>query len=487
MKKTNVQMVTLAVFITTFMSAIEGTIVSTAMPTIVSDLDGLAIMSWVVSVFLLMTAVSTPIYGKLADSIGRRPVFLFGIGIFVVGSALCGLSTNMVELIIFRAIQGLGSGAIQTAGATVLADMYPIDKRAKMLGLTSAFWGLASVIAPVLGGLIVQQLSWHWVFFINVPIGIIAFLIVQFFLHEEKSRGKLKIDLAGSLALVTLILAVMVLLQELESGFSWPEVFLALVVVAACWAFIKIERRADDPIIPFEILKNREFIGVNMLQLLVSGVVIGLEFYIPTWLQGINGLPATLAGFAVTPSALMWVFGSFLAGDLMGRWGSQKFFDAAIALLIAADLALVFFPTYTPFWCFCVASFFHGTGFGAMATASQVQAQAVVKPTEVGVATSFNTLMKYLGQTMMMVCYGMVFNGVVASGLAKHPGLTSQMMNKIVSAAQAKTLPASSLAPLREILRSSMRGIYLLSLAALLLSLVFNHIYKGQREQANRQ
>ena len=229
MKKTNVQMVTLAVFITTFMSAIEGTIVSTAMPTIVSDLDGLAIMSWVVSVFLLMTAVSTPIYGKLADSIGRRPVFLFGIGIFVVGSALCGLSTNMVELIIFRAIQGLGSGAIQTAGATVLADMYPIDKRAKMLGLTSAFWGLASVIAPVLGGLIVQQLSWHWVFFINVPIGIIAFLIVQFFLHEEKSRGKLKIDLAGSLALVTLILAVMVLLQELESGFSWPEVLLALL------------------------------------------------------------------------------------------------------------------------------------------------------------------------------------------------------------------------------------------------------------------
>ena len=224
-----------------------------------------------------------------------------------------------------------------------------------------------------------------------------------------------------------------------------------------------------------------------MLQLLVSGVVIGLEFYIPTWLQGINGLPATMAGFAVTPSALMWVFGSFLAGDLMGRWGSQKFFDAAIALLIAADLALVFFPTYTPFWCFCVASFFHGTGFGAMATASQVQAQAVVKPTEVGVATSFNTLMKYLGQTMMMVCYGMVFNGVVASGLAKHPGLTSQMMNKIVSTAQAKTLPASSLAPLREILRSSMRGIYLLSLAALLLSLVFNHIYKGQREQANRQ
>lgn len=177
--KSNTKIVTIAIFLTTFMTAIEGTIVSTAMPTIVSDLNGLGIMNWVVSIFLLMTAVSTPIYGKLADSLGRKPVFLFGIAVFVIGSALCGIAQNMVELILFRVIQGLGSGAVQPVAVTIIADLYTLEKRAKMLGLNSGFWGVASVIAPLLGGFIVQHLSWHWIFYINVPLGILAFLLVD--------------------------------------------------------------------------------------------------------------------------------------------------------------------------------------------------------------------------------------------------------------------------------------------------------------------
>ncbi|MFV4979790.1 MDR family MFS transporter [Lactobacillus delbrueckii] len=482
MKKTNVKMVTFAVFITTFMSAIEGTIVSTAMPTIIADLDGLAIMSWVVSVFLLMTAVSTPIYGKLADSVGRKPVFLFGIGLFVIGSALCGFSHSMVELITFRVLQGLGSGAIQTAGVTVLADMYDIDKRAKMLGLTSGFWGLASVIAPLLGGFIVQKLSWHWVFMINVPIGLLAFLLVAFYLHEDFAKNKLRIDLKGSFSLVIFLLSLMLLLQGLEKGFNWTLLLLAAIMLVSLWAFTKVEKTAADPIIPFSILKDKEFLAVNILQLLVSGVVIGFEFYIPTWLQGINGVSASIAGFAITPSSLLWVCGSFLAGDLMGRWGTQKYFDASLLLLIGADLAFILIPTYTPFWVFCLIAVFNGIGFGSIATASQVRAQMVVDKSQVGVATSFNTLMKYLGQTVMMVFYGMTFNVVVASGLKKQPSLTSEMMNKIVSPVQAKSLDPAVLAPLREILHSSMRGIYIVSLIALLLSLAFNHIYRQKKD-----
>lgn len=482
MKKTNVKMVTLAVFITTFMSAIEGTIVSTAMPTIIADLDGLAIMSWVVSIFLLMTAVSTPIYGKLADSIGRRPVFLFGIGMFVVSSALCGLSQSMVQLIIFRMLQGLGSGAIQTAGVTVLADMYPIDKRAKMLGLTSAFWGMASVIAPLLGGFIVQQLSWHWVFMINVPIGLIAFFLVAAYLHEDFAKNNLTMDLKGSISLVVFLLALMLLLQEAEKGLNWTLLVFLPVAAVSLLVFIKTEKTAEDPIIPFSVLKNREFLAVNLLQLLVSGVVIGFEFYIPTWLQGIDGVSASLAGFAITPSSIMWTAGSFLAGDLMGRWGTQKFFDVSLFLLLGADLAFILIPTYTPFWVFCLIAVFNGIGFGSVATASQVRAQTVVDDSQVGMATSFNTLMKYLGQTVMMVFYGMTFNALVASGLKKHPSLTSEMMNKIVSPVQAKSLDLAVLAPLREILRSAMRGIYIVSLIALLLSLVFNHIYRQKKD-----
>ena len=360
--------------------------------------------------------------------------------------------------------------------------MYPIDKRAKMLGLTSAFWGMASVIAPLLGGFIVQQLSWHWVFMINVPIGLFAFFLVAAYLHEDFAKNNLTMDLKGSISLVVFLLALMLLLQEAEKGLNWTLLVFLPVAAVSLLVFIKTEKTAEDPIIPFSVLKNREFLAVNILQLLVSGVVIGFEFYIPTWLQGIDGVSASLAGFAITPSSIMWTAGSFLAGDLMGRWGTQKFFDVSLFLLLGADLAFILIPTYTPFWVFCLIAFFNGIGFGSVATASQVRAQMVVDDSQVGMATSFNTLMKYLGQTMLMVVYGLTFNALVASGLKKHPSLTSEMMNKIVSPVQAKSLDLAVLAPLREILRSAMRGIYIVSLIALLLSLVFNHIYRQKKD-----
>ena len=270
MKKTNVPVVTLAIFMTTFMAAIEGTIVSTAMPTIVSDLNGLEIMNWVVSIFLFMTAVSTPLYGKLADSIGRKPVFLFGIALFVVGSSLCGLTQNMVELILFRVIQGLGSGAVQPVAITIIADLYTLNKRTKMLGLNSGFWGVASVIAPLLGGFIVQHLSWHWIFYINVPIGVIAFLLVLFYLKEPKHHTKSKLDLKGTVWLIVLLLTLMFFLQELGSLSLWIMLALAALIILAVIAFIRAEKRADDPIMPFTMLKDREFLALNLIALLIS-------------------------------------------------------------------------------------------------------------------------------------------------------------------------------------------------------------------------
>lgn len=256
--KSNTKIVTIAIFLTTFMTAIEGTIVSTAMPTIVSDLNGLEIMNWVVSIFLLMTAVSTPIYGKLADSIGRKPVFLFGIAVFVVGSALCGIAQNMVELILFRVIQGLGSGAVQPVAVTIIADLYTLEKRAKMLGLNSGFWGVASVIAPLLGGFIVQHLSWHWIFYINVPLGIIAFLLVIFFLKEKKTSSNSTLDLKGTTCLVIFLLALMIFLQELEDGLNLVLLGLVAIIIISAIIFFKTEKRAKDPIMPLDMLSSKE-------------------------------------------------------------------------------------------------------------------------------------------------------------------------------------------------------------------------------------
>ena len=480
--KKNVPVVTLAIFMTTFMTAIEGTIVSTAMPTIVSDLDGLEIMNWVVSIFLLMTAVSTPLYGKLADSIGRKPVFLFGIALFVIGSSLCGLAQNMVELILFRVIQGLGSGAVQPVAITIIADLYTLQKRAKMLGLNSGFWGVASVIAPLLGGFIVQHLSWHWVFYINVPIGIIAFLLVLIYLREPKYKSSSKLDLQGTFWLVLLLLALMFFLQDLGSSTNMLVMAaLAVLIVVSVILFFRAEKRAADPIMPLSMLKDKEFFALNIITLLISGVVIGFEFYTPTWMQGINGTNASLAGFAVTPSSLMWIVGSFLIGGMLGRWGIKKTYDYMLAILVAADLVLILVPIYTPFWVFCIVAAFNGTAFGAITTASQVRSQVLVPKDDIGVATSFNTLMKYLGQTMMVSIYGIAFNTMVAKGLAKHPGLTQEMMNKIVSAENAKTLANNVVPQLRQILLGGLKAVYVVSMIVIIISILLNHTYKDRK------
>ncbi|RMC39190.1 MFS transporter [Lactobacillus sp. ESL0236] len=481
MKKTNVPIITLAIFMTTFMTAIEGTIVSTAMPTIVSDLNGLEIMNWVVSIFLFMTAVSTPLYGKLADSIGRKPIFLFGIALFVIGSALCGQANNMIELILFRVIQGLGSGAVQPVAMTIIADLYSIDKRAKMLGLNSGFWGVASVIAPLLGGFIVQKLSWHWVFYINVPIGFVAFVLVVIFLHEAREKQRNKLDIQGTFWLVTMLLALMFTLQELS---SLNPIFVGLLiafVIISTIAFYIVEKHATDPIMPLSILKDREFQAINMITLLISGVVIGFEFYIPTWMQGINGTSATVAGFAVTPSSVMWVVGSFVIGAILSRWGIRRTLFGMLALLLVADVLLLLLPLQTPFWLFCVIATMNGFGFGSIITAAQVRSQVLVEPKNVGVATSFNTLMRYLGQTMLVSIYGITFNTVVTSQIAKKPELTQAMMNKIVSAEKAKELAPNLIPQLRQVLFNSLKGVYFISLVAIGLSIIFNFIYKKQQ------
>lgn len=481
MKKTNVPIVTLAIFMTTFMTAIEGTIVSTAMPTIVSDLDGLEIMNWVVSIFLLMTAVSTPLYGKLADSIGRKPVFLFGIALFVIGSSLCGLAQNMIELIFFRVIQGLGSGAVQPVAITIIADLYTLQKRAKMLGLNSGFWGVASVIAPLLGGFIVQHLSWHWVFYINVPIGIIAFILVLIYLREPKHKAGSKLDLQGTIWLVLLLLAVMFFLQDLGSSMNmFVMAALIVLIVVSTVLFFRVEKRAVDPIMPLSMLKDREFFALNIITLLISGVVIGFEFYIPTWMQGINGTNASLAGFAVTPSSLMWIVGSFLIGGMLGRWGIKKTYDYMLAILVIADIALIAVPIYTPFWVFCIIAAFNGVAFGAITTASQVRSQVLVPKEDIGVATSFNTLMKYLGQTMMVSIYGIAFNTMVSRGLNKYPGLNQEMMNKIVSAEKAKTLATEVVPQLRNVLIGGLKTVYVVSLIVIIISIGLNQIYKDR-------
>nr|HPR81989.1 MFS transporter [Enterococcus sp.] len=250
-RKTNTMIVTIAIFVATFMTAVEGTIVTTAMPTIVGSLHGIEIMNWVFSIYLLTNAMLTPIYGKLADKVGRKPIFIFGTVVFIIGSALCGMSNAMLPLIISRAIQGIGAGAMMPVALTILADLYDTEKRARMLGLNSTAWGVASVVGPLAGGVIVDTIGWHWIFFINVPIGILLIALITVFLVEPKrEKDTKKMDFLGSTFLMLILLSLLLGFQYLsEPNATFKVIGLFALTIVSFILFIVVEKRAEDPVI----------------------------------------------------------------------------------------------------------------------------------------------------------------------------------------------------------------------------------------------
>ncbi|KRL23584.1 MDR family MFS transporter [Lentilactobacillus kisonensis] len=484
-KKSNVALVTIALFVATFMAAIEGTIVSTAMPTIVGDLHGVALMNWVFSIFLLTNAIATPIYGKLADSIGRKPMFIGGIAIFIFGSVMSGLSHSMVVLIIWRAIQGIGAGSILPISNTIIADIYPLEKRAQVLGLNSSAWGIASVIAPLLGGFIVDQLSWHWIFFINLPIGLIVMVMVQLYLHEEKRSVKSRMDIGGTWWLTIMLLAVMYAFQLLgQSPIQWQIVAACfLITVIALVMFIRRERIAADPLIPMELFDNRTFVIQNMVAFLVCGFLIGYEVYLPDWTQGILGLRASMAGFAITPSSLMWIVGSFIAGKLLVRTTPHNIINLSLFFVLVGGVIMVLIPDYTPFTAFLLISVICGTGFGLTVTTSMISVQNTVKPTEIGVATSFNTLARTLGQTLMISIFGIVMNTTMLRGVRQTDGTTLKMMDKLINPMTVDQLNANVLPKLRTILYQSLHNVFIVALLLILVAFVVNFAGRKKKNQ----
>lgn len=483
--KSNVTLVTIALFVATFMAAIEGTIVSTAMPTIVGDLRGVSLMNWVFSIFLLTNAIATPIYGKLADSIGRKPMFIGGILIFVFGSVMSGLSHSMVVLIFWRAVQGVGAGSIMPISNTIIADIYPLEKRAQVLGLNSSAWGIASVIAPLLGGFIVDHLSWHWIFFINLPIGLIVMFMVQIFLHEDKHHSTTKMDIAGTTWLTMMLLAVMYAFQLVgQDPINWQIVAVCfLVTVIATVMFIRTERLAADPLIPMELFDNRTFVVQNIVVFLVSGFLIGYEVYLPDWTQGILGLGASMAGFAVTPSSLMWIVGSFLAGKLLARTSPYRIINLSLFFILVGAIIMVLIPAYTPFVAFLGISMICGTGFGLTVTTSIISVQNEVKPTQIGVATSFNTLCRTLGQTLMISIFGIVMNTTMLRGVRQTEHTSLKMMDKLINPLTANQLSDKILPQLRNILYNSLHNVFVVGLILIIIAYICNLFDRKNKKQ----
>ncbi|GEB76022.1 MDR family MFS transporter [Sporolactobacillus inulinus] len=465
-QKTNKTTVLIGLMIGTFLTAIEGTIVSTAMPKIVGDLQGIEVMDWVFSIFMLTSAITVPLFGKLADLFGRKKVFTIGTLIFLSGSVLCGLAWSMAALIVFRGIQGIGAGAVMTLSTTIIGDIFPVEKRAKMFGMMGMIWGIAGILGPLVGGFFVDVLSWHWIFFINLPFGIVTVLLISIGLMEKISHEQKTIDYAGMVVFSAAMGLFLFVLQRIGE-YGWHNLLNSgLLISSFCLvaAFVFIESRVKEPLMPLTILQNPVVLMTNILAFLASIILIGNDIYMPMWLQGLLGYSAMASGFVLTPMSLTWMVGSFLSGHLLTKFG-LKIGEAVgtLILMIGTFLVMMLRMDSHPLSYYFITAIV-GIGFGITLTLTTIAAQSATDRAMRGAATASNQFFRSVGQAVGAAVFGMYFNTQVGQSIREQGAATvsANQLNQLVHPEGHEQLASSVRNLLRELLFTSIHHVFIL-------------------------
>ncbi|MEL3962498.1 MDR family MFS transporter [Lysinibacillus endophyticus] len=401
--------ITGALLVATFLSAIEGTIISTATPAIVKSLGGLDLISWVFAIYLLTSAVTTPIFGKLADLFGRKKVFIVGTSIFLLGSLLCGFSQNMGQLILFRGLQGIGAGAVIPITFTIIGDIFTYEQRAKVQGLISSIWGIAGLFGPLVGGSLVDYVSWHWIFFINLPFGLISIWIIGKHLEEKIEKQNRNIDYGGA---ITFTIGTTAILYVLLSGQFNSMLTYVLLIVAILFlaVFVFIQFKHPEPIIPFKLFQYRVILVSNIVAFLASVIVIGVTTYIPLWTQTVLDKGAIFSGFVLLPMSIGWPLGATFGSRLLIKFGPKIISLIGTFLVTLGSFALTFITISSPIWMFTCIIFIMGLGFGFSMTVFTIVVQSAVGWNLRGAATSSNTFVRTLGQALGVAVLGTYLN-----------------------------------------------------------------------------
>lgn len=417
-KKINI---VIALMLAMFLAAVEGTVVTMATATIVADLRGFELISLVFSVYMLTSAISTPIYGKLSDLYGRKNILSIGIIIFLVGSFLCGLSSNMLMLIVFRAVQGLGAGSIFTVSYTIVGDIFSYEQRAKIQGALGTVWGIASLVGPFIGGVLIDVLSWHWIFFINIPFGLLSIVLLQKTLKEDFKKQKHKIDFAG---IITLSAAMLVFLNIFLSTGSFglnKNVFIGASLVITfllLFCFYHIEKRVKEPIVPFDII-NKSSAFVNGLGFLASAILVGIDVYMPLYMQNVLGYSATIAGLSMLPMSISWLLASFFLGKFLVKYGSKTIILISTFIMLIGSILLSTLGIDSIHIMILGFLFFLGIGFGGEFTTLTIEVQESVEFEKRGTAVAVNSLLRSLGQTIGVSVFGGLFNYNISNYFVK--------------------------------------------------------------------
>jgi EmrB/QacA subfamily drug resistance transporter len=413
-----------AIMLSTALVALDSTIIATAVPSVVADLGGFSQFPWLFSIYLLTQAVTVPLYGKFADLFGRKPVMLFGIAVFLLGSVLCGFAWSMPVLIAARAIQGIGAGAVQPISMTMLGDLYTLAERARVQGYVTSIWGGASLVGPALGGLFSEYVSWRWIFFINLPFGALAVMVLVRKFSERVERTKHKIDYAGS-ALLTIGCA-LVLLGLLEGGVAWkwdsaPSVLIFAFGVAVLVAFGFVERKAAEPVLPLWVFTNRTLVGGNMMALVVGAILMGLSSYLPTFAEGVIGTGALVAGFALAAMTIGWPIAATLSGHAYMRIGLRNTALIGSVFVITGSVLTGLLSAQAQVWQAGGAAFVIGVGLGLVSSPTVIAVQTTVGWERRGVATATNMFSRSLGSAVGVAVFGAIVNANLANRFAHPP------------------------------------------------------------------
>ncbi len=466
-----------------FMVAIEATIVSTAMPQIVGELGGLDLYAWVFGSFLLTQTATTVVFGKLADLFGRKPVMLVGIAVFVVGSVLAGCAWSMPSMIAFRLVQGIGAGAVQPVGITIVGDLYEARERGRIQGYLASIWAVSAVAGPLAGGLIIQKLSWAWIFWINVPIGAVAALGFVLFLHEKVATERRSIDVAGAALFTVAVASLMIALTELGTD-AWARAgWTGLICVVSGGLFVWQERRAAEPMIALSLWSRRPIAAANGASLLAGVALIGLTSFLPMYVQGVLHRSALVAGFALTMMVLGWPIGATLAARGLNRFGLRRTLVVGSLLMpVGAAAFVVLTPDTSPVVA-GAGSMMVGFGMGLLSTASLVLIQEIVDWSQRGSATASNIFARNLGSTLGATVLGAVLNAGLAG--SRGGGITSDQIRHLLDGAPERSaLDDQVRIALQHALHLTFWAIFAVTVATVVLALLVPAVSMGRAREA---
>lgn len=412
-----------AIMASMLFAALNQTIVGTIMPRIIAELKGIELFEWVFTIYMLTSSVTAILVGKLSDLYGRKTFILFGLGIFVIGSFLCGTSSTMIQLIIYRGVQGIGGGMVMSTAFTAVGDLFSPRERGRWQGWLSATFGLASIFGPTLGGYIVDHVSWHWCFWIFLPFGVIAFFMIWFLFPSHKNRKKHAIDYAGSFVLALMMIPLLLAFSWAGSSYDWSSPIIIGLFVSSIFfliLFIWIEKKAANPVLPLPLFKNSVFSLSNLLNLLMGFGMFGAIMYTPFFVQGVMGLSATKSSLLIMPMTITNVVASIITGQIISRTGKYKLISLiGLLIMMAGLISMSMLSSHATEWQIIVRMIVIGIGLGIIFPVFTLTVQNAVEHKHLGVATSSTQLFRQMGGTIGVSVLGTVMTTTMKEEMTK--------------------------------------------------------------------